>query len=104
MGIQSRQPFAESIIFTFFESVIIFHLGNWLKRKIADLEENKVHEGKERAISKFSDFSVTWGMATITWMAQVSLFLLFTLYLNGDRKSHDECSMNIFHWVQRCLS
>jgi len=102
--IQSRQPFAESIIFTFFESVILFHLGNWLQRKYDQITDlNKEREGEEIAISKFSDFSVTWGTATITWMAQVSLFLLFTLDLNGDTKSHDECSMNIFYWFAAVL-
>merc|ERR1712087_775522 len=53
--------------------------------------------------SRFSDFSVSWGFTTVTFVAQFALFSIFVLEMNGDVKTHARCNMNVFHWLAAVL-
>jgi len=90
---KDHQPLIESVTFAFFESVLLYKLFHGHHR-----EEEKV-----KVITKFADLSVPWTLAAITFVAQFMLFLIFILDMNGDRKTHCECKMNIFHWFVAVL-
>jgi hypothetical protein len=99
-----HQPFIESVAFAFFESVIIYRLARRLQEKLKDYSVQDPDWWKNEIIcSRFSDFSVSWGFTTVTFVAQFALFSIFVLEMNGDVKTHERCNMNVFHWLAAVL-
>jgi hypothetical protein len=95
-----HHPLVESVIFAFFESAIVHQFARRLQKRLRDYSSRDRDWAKGEIIdSKFSDFSVPWSMATITFVGQFALFFFFVLELNGDGKTHEACSMNVFHWL-----
>jgi hypothetical protein len=98
----THQPFIESVIFAFFESVIMHRLSRWLQKTYFhnySIQDDDWWKKDKVIDSKFSDFSVPWSMATMTFVAQIGLFFIFVLDMNGDAKTHERCNMNVFHWL-----
>ncbi|CAK0856378.1 unnamed protein product, partial [Prorocentrum cordatum] len=106
-GSHEHQPFIESLLFAFFESLFVNQFFRYLQKNRYDYEFQEakaMHKNlREIIVTKFADYSVPWGFSTILFIAQFMLFSVFILDMNGDENTHCRCKMNIYHWFAAVL-